>query len=186
MGGQLSVSSVLGEGSAFTVSLPRAPDMIHAPAHDAVPPSPAWPHAPAGATINVLNIEDNPANVEVIARFLKGRPSTRLHSVASGRAGLECAVRDLPDIILLDLHLPDIQGEQVFEELKAEPVTAGIPVVILSADATPSVVRRLLAGGALAYLTKPIDLAEFGRLLDAIAARAPDHRSHQAMPGTPG
>jgi signal transduction histidine kinase/ActR/RegA family two-component response regulator len=166
MGGQLTASSVLGEGSAFTVSLPRAPDVIHAAPPDTERAAPAQPSVPAGATISVLYIEDNPANVEVVARFLKGRGNARLHSVRSGRAGLDSAIRDIPDIILLDLHLPDLQGDHVLRELKAEPITAAIPVVVLSADATQGVVRRLLAVGALAYLTKPLDLAELGELLD--------------------
>jgi signal transduction histidine kinase/ActR/RegA family two-component response regulator len=175
MGGQLTASTVLGEGSAFTVSLPRAPDVIHVPPRDTKPASPARPFAPAGATINVLYIEDNPANVEVVSRFLKGRGNARLHSVASGRAGLDSAMRDIPDIILLDLHLPDLPGDHVLRELKAEPSTAAIPVVVLSADATQGVVRRLLSVGALAYLTKPLDLAELGELLDSSATPAQDH-----------
>jgi CheY-like chemotaxis protein len=72
--------------------------------------------------------------------------------------------------VLLDLHLPDLQGDQVLNELKADPATAGIPVIVLSADASRGVIHRLLAGGAFAYLTKPIELAELGELLDTCAA----------------
>jgi CheY-like chemotaxis protein len=117
-----------------------------------------------------------------MARFLRGRPNARLLSVASGRAGLECAIRDLPDIILLDLHLPDLQGDQVLNELKADPATAAIPVIVLSADASRGVIHRLLAGGAFAYLTKPIELAELGELLDTFAAvRAQDQPPQPAI-----
>jgi CheY-like chemotaxis protein len=105
--------------------------------------------------------------------------------VSSGRAGIERAIRGVPDIILLDLHLADLHGEQVLKELRAEPVTAAIPVVVLSADASPGVIRRLLADGALAYLTKPLDLAEIGRLLDSFSASGPDHEARTAMPRTP-
>jgi signal transduction histidine kinase/ActR/RegA family two-component response regulator len=171
MGGQLTASSVLGQGAAFTVCLPRAPDLVHVPTPALEPAArPARPHAHTGASISILHIEDNPANVEVVSRFLRGRPNTGLRSEASGRAGIEYAVRDLPDLILLDLHLPDLHGDQVLSALKAEPATAAIPVVVLSADASPGVIRRLLAGGALAYLTKPIELAELGELLDTFAA----------------
>ena len=87
MHGQLTASSVLGQGSAFTVSLPRAPDLGHVPAPGLAPASPAaGPHSPAGISISILYIEDNPANVEVISRFLRGRPNTTLRSDASGRA----------------------------------------------------------------------------------------------------
>jgi signal transduction histidine kinase/ActR/RegA family two-component response regulator len=175
MGGQLSASSVLGQGSSFTLTLPRAQAVT-----DTVPPrapsaSPAWPPAPTGTTMTILYIEDNPANIEVVSRYLKNRPRTRLHAVTSGRAGLDCAVRDIPDLILLDLHLQDLHGNQVLKELRAEPATAAIPVVVLSADATPGVVRRLLADGALAYLTKPLDLTEFGDMLDSFTTPAHHH-----------
>jgi CheY-like chemotaxis protein len=105
-----------------------------------------------------------------VARYLRGRPNARLLSAISGRTGIECAVRDVPDVILLDLHLPDLQGDEVLNELKADPATAAIPVIVLSADASRGVIRRLLAGGAFAYLTKPIELAELGALLDTCAA----------------
>jgi len=179
MGGQLTVASVLGQGAAFTVSLTRAPDLIHVPRPSPAPASvAAGPHAPAGAALSVLSIDDNPANLEVIARYLRGRPNTRLQSAESGRTGIECAIRDTPDIILLDLHLPDLQGDEVLNELKADPATAGIPVIVLSADASRGVIRRLLAGGAFAYLTKPIELAELGELLDTCAAA----RAEQPQP----
>ena len=84
-------------------------------------------------------------------------------------------------MILLDLHLPDMHGDRVLSDLKAEPATAAIPVVILSADASPGVVRRLLASGAFAYLTKPIELAELGKLLDTIAAA---QEQDQELPST--
>ena len=187
MHGQLTASSVLGQGAAFTVSLPRAPDLVHIPAQSLASAGPAaGPRAAAGAVLSVLHIEDNPANIELVSRYLDGRPDTRLVSVTSGRAGLECAVRDVPDVILLDLHLPDLHGEQVLSELGAEPATAAIPVIVLSADASGDVVRRALHDGALAYLTKPIELAELGDLLDTCAAaRAVDQRARPASRITP-
>ena len=183
MHGQLTASSILGRGSAFTISLPRAPDLVHVPAPGLAPASlAARPHAPASASLSILYIEDNPANVEVVTRFLRGRPNTTLRSEPSGRAGIEAAVHDMPDLILLDLHLPDLHGDQVLSELKAEPATAATPVVVLSADASHGVIHRLLANGALAYLTKPIELAELGKLLDTFAATQAQDR--QAQPAT--
>ena len=185
MGGQLSASSVPGEGSAFTISLPRAPDISHVAPSKVTPAIPAEMRGHAGGVIDILYIEDNPANIEVVSRFLNSRPDARLQSESSGRAGIERAIQDVPDIILLDLHLADLHGEQVLKELRAEPVTAAIPVVVLSADASPGVVRRLLAGGALAYLTKPLDLAEIGGLLDSFSPSAQDHEASTAMRKTP-
>jgi signal transduction histidine kinase/CheY-like chemotaxis protein len=185
MGGHLTASSVLGQGAAFTVSLPRAPDLIYVPAPSPAPTAPAaGPHVLPGADLSVLYIEDNPANVEVVARFLRGRPNTTLRSAISGRSGLECAIREVPDIILLDLNLPDLQGEEVLNELKADPATAAIPVIVLSADASRGVIHRLLAGGAFAYLTKPIELAELGELLDSFAWLR-DQRAGPAIPVVP-
>ena len=183
MNGGLTASSVPGQGSAFTISLPRAPDLVHIPAPGLAPASPtARPHGAAGASISVLYIEDNPANVEVVSRFLRSKPNITLRSESLGRAGIESATRDIPDIILLDLHLPYINGEQVLSELNAERATATIPVVVLSADASRGVIRRLLASGALAYLTKPVDLAELGTLLDTFAAaRAQDQQPQPAV-----
>jgi signal transduction histidine kinase/CheY-like chemotaxis protein len=181
MHGQLTASSVLGQGAAFTIRLPRAPDLVHVPAPGVAPaPLAAGRHARAGAGLSVLYIEDNPANIEVVTRFLKGRPKTRLMSETTGQGGLEHAVRDLPDVILLDLHLPDIQGDQVLSELKANPATSAIPVVILSADASRDVIRRLLAGGAFAYLTKPI---EFVGLLDSLTAAQAQHQPARSAAG---
>jgi signal transduction histidine kinase/CheY-like chemotaxis protein len=179
MRGKLTASSVPGQGSAFTVTLPRAPDLVPAPGLAPASPAPG-PRAPAGAGVSILYIEDNPTNVEVVSRFLHGRPNASLRSEGSGRAGIESAAQDPPDIILLDLHLPDLHGEQVLNELKSEPATAAIPVVVLSADASRGVIHRLLACGALAYLTKPIELAELNSLLDTFAAA--QAQGQQAQP----
>jgi signal transduction histidine kinase/ActR/RegA family two-component response regulator len=185
MGGQLTAVSVLGQGAAFTVSLPRAPDLVHVPAPAPAPEPPAAGRVRARAGISILYIEDNPANIELVSRFLHARPNTRLTSAASGRAGIECAARDRPDIILLDLHLPDLDGDEVLRELRADPATAAIPVAVLSADASRGVIHRLLAGGALAYLTKPIELAELAGLLDTFAARPQDQQAQRAVRITP-
>ncbi len=177
MNGRLTVSSVVGEGSAFTVTVPRSADVVPAeseePAESPSLPT-AVPFGPGLASLNMMYIEDNPANVEVVSRFLRGRLNILLKPFPTGREGLEYATTNYPDIILLDLHLPDIHGERVLKELKADSATADIPVVILSADATQRMIKRLLTGGALAYLTKPLDLAELGRVLDSIIGSRPD------------
>jgi signal transduction histidine kinase/ActR/RegA family two-component response regulator len=174
MEGHLAAASDPGEGSTFTLTLPRAPDMAQAPAGDAdgagVPVRQAALDDLAGTRIRILYIEDNPANVEVVARFLKSRPGMRLQSVTSGQAGLEAATQDIPDLILLDLHLPGMHGDEVLKRLRAEPTTARIPVAVLSAEAAPAVIRHMRASGVTAYLTKPLDLAELGQLLDSAAA----------------
>jgi len=171
MHGDLTAASVPGEGTTFTVTLPRSPDLARAPAADAKVPAPrAAPDDSAGESIHVLYIEDNPANIEVVTRFLKTRPSMRLQSVISGQAGLESATREIPDLILLDLHLPGLHGDEVLRRLRDNPATAGIPVAILSAEASPATIRHMRTRGVIAYLTKPLDLTELGQLLDSVAA----------------
>jgi signal transduction histidine kinase/CheY-like chemotaxis protein len=171
MHGALTAASVPGEGMTFTIALPRTPDLAPGPADDVLVPAPRTaPDDSAGESIRVLYIEDNPANIEVVARFLKTRPGMRLESVTSGQAGLEVATREIPDLILLDLHLPGLQGDEVLRRLRDKSATAGIPVAVLSAEAAPAVIHHLRASGVIAYLTKPLDLAELGRLLDSVAA----------------
>ena len=142
------------------------------------------PDDSAGESIRVLYIEDNPANIEVVARFLKTRPGMRLQSATSGQAGLEAATREIPDLILLDLHLPGLHGDEVLRRLRAKPATAGIPVAILSAEASPAIIRRMRASGVIAYLTKPLDLTELGQLLDSVAA-GHDHQADPALRTAP-
>ena len=134
---------------------------------------------PAGTAIRVLYIEDNPANIEVVARFMRTRPRIRLQSVMSGQAGLEVATQEIPDLILLDLHLPGLHGGEVLKRLRDKPATAGIAVAILSAEASPAIIRQMRAQGVIAYLTKPLDLTELGELLDSFV----EGRDHEADPG---
>jgi CheY-like chemotaxis protein len=183
MAGQLSAASTPGVGSAFTVSLPRTTDLEPAPpaghpvmaslvpavTGPATPPRAAAGPGHGRQAVSVLYIEDNPANVEVVARFLKNRRDISLHAVSCGQDGLDYAAREGPSIILLDLHLPGMAGEHVLQELKAEPATAAIPVAILSADASPGTIRRLIASGALTYLTKPLVLADLDELLGSLS-----------------
>ena len=89
-----------------------------------------------------------------------------LLSALQGRVGLDLARDHRPDLILLDRHLPDVEGDEVLRLLRADPRTRDIPVVILSADASPGQAQRLLEAGARAYLTKPLDVSQFLRVLD--------------------
>jgi len=93
-----------------------------------------------------------------------------LHLIGAdrGQLGLEAARTHHPDLILLDLHLPDISGRDVLEHLIADKRTSGIPVVVVSADATPGQIDRLRAAGALSYLTKPLDVASMLMLFDSV------------------
>jgi signal transduction histidine kinase/ActR/RegA family two-component response regulator len=185
MNGGLSAASTPGQGTAFTVTLPRAADMAPVPGEDgpALAPLDAPPRS-GGARASILYIEDNPANIEVVSRFLRSWPGIALHSVMSGQAGLDLARRGVPDLILLDLHLPDLHGAEVLKRLKAEPATAAIPVAVLSAEAEPGTVRTMRDNGVVAYLTKPLNLTELGGLVDRLTG-LPGQRTGPAQPAAP-
>lgn len=117
------------------------------------------------AGLTVLCIEDNLANLEVIRGVFARAGEPVLLPAIQGQLGVELAKLHVPDVILLDLHLPDMDGEQVLQRLKADHRTRGIPVIILSADATPSHRERLMDRGAADYVTKPIEIDVF---LDAV------------------
>lgn len=121
----------------------------------------------------ILYIEDNRSNLELVQRVLARRPEVSLLVAMQGQPGLEMARTQAPDLILLDLHLPDMTGEEVLRSLRETPQTREVPVVVISADAIPAQIERLLATGAQAYLTKPLDIKQFLSLLDQIAAARP-------------
>ena len=165
MGGTLGVESRVDHGSTFWVELPLSE------AQGEIAVQPVEGHSAArssdsGATGTVLYIEDNPSNRRLMERLLSRRPGVRLIGASNGQAGLDLACADRPDLILLDLHLPDMRGEDVLRRLSEEPRTRVIPVAVLSADATPAQARNLLAAGAAAYLTKPLNVDDVLRLLD--------------------
>ncbi len=168
MGGTMGVESRVGQGSAFWVELARA-ENANAEA-ERVAEEVSISQVAKGST--VLYIEDNLSNLRLIEHLLSRRPGVRLLSAIQGRLGLELAWEHRPGLILLDLHLPDVPGDEVLRRLKEDPRTRPIPVVVISAEASPGHVQRLRAAGAIGYLTKPIDVREFLKLLDETLTRA--------------
>ncbi|HLL82948.1 MAG TPA: response regulator, partial [Longimicrobium sp.] len=125
-----------------------------------------------GSVAKVLYVEDNVANLSLIEAILSGRPEITLLSALQGGLGVELAAEHRPDLVLLDLHLPDLPGEEVLRRLRDDPRTQEIPVIVISADATPDSVKRLLENGARAYLTKPLDIDEFTEAIDGVLGAA--------------
>jgi signal transduction histidine kinase len=168
MGGTLSATSTPGTGSTFSLELPIASAASHElPADETRAPGAEAP----GVTGTVLYIEDNPSNLRLVERIVARRPGIKLLSAMQGRPGLELARTHRPDAIVLDLHLPDISGQDVLARLQADPATREIPVVILSADATTSRSISLLKAGAHAYLTKPLSVTQFLGVLDELLVK---------------
>jgi PAS domain S-box-containing protein len=164
MNGSIGVNSTLGNGSTFWLDLPHAQSPLQTLS---VARSPSAAEQPlAEEARRILYIEDNFSNVTLVDQMLAERPAIELMTAIQGRVGLELARQHAPDLILLDLHLPDMPGWQVLAQLKADQLTREIPVVVISADATSPQIKRLLSAGARAYLTKPIDIAEFFRVIE--------------------
>lgn len=167
MQGDIGVESAEGRGSTFWLELPLA-----IRGELAVPPALTFaPAAAAGLPRTVLYIEDNPANLKVIEAMLEHLPHITLLAAVRGDRGLELAQRYAPDAILLDIHLPGMDGYAVLEALRADPATAAIPVIALSADAMPDDIQRGLEAGFRAYLTKPVVFAELAGLLDIVLSK---------------
>jgi CheY-like chemotaxis protein len=118
----------------------------------------------------VLYVEDDAVNFTLVERILEYRPSVKLLHAPQGQLGLQLAGAYRPKLILLDLNLPDMHGAEVLQKLQEEAETASIPVVILSANATPTSIERLLAAGAKNYLTKPFNIDHFLTVVDEYVA----------------
>ena len=167
MGGTLGVTSVPGSGSQFWVELVAAPP-------DAGPLSAGDPVSQQatryGRPVTVLYIEDSVESLRLVENVAELRPDIQLIAALQGMVGVELARQHRPDLVLLDVHLPDIDGDEVLRRLRADEATAGVPVVIVSADATPGQVGALLAAGAARYLTKPVRVAALLRVFDELLA----------------
>ena len=115
----------------------------------------------ASISRTVLYIEDNLASFQLMERIFSRWTGVKLISAMQGRLGVELAMQHHPDLVLLDLHLPDIHGYEVLQRLRAHEATRDIPIIVTSADATTGQIERLRAAGADDYLTKPLDIAQF-------------------------
>ena len=160
MHGTLECSSALGQGSEFRLQLPQtsAPTAAPRPASDDDTPPTALPDASGGT---ILCIDDNPANLKLIVRMLEPLSHTRVLWAQMPRLGIELAIAHQPDLILLDINMPDLDGYQVLEQLRQVPALQHTPVVAITANAMPSDVEHGLRAGFTDYLTKPLDSSVF-------------------------
>ena len=187
MGGTIGVESVVGKGSTFWIEMDLATEQH--PGEDWSPTqSKAQLAEPAtgGAPVHtLLYVEDNPANLLLVESLMERRPDIQLLSAKNGISGLELALTALPDVILMDINLPGISGAEVLKLLLANPATAHIPVMALSANAIPTDIKRGLAKGFYRYLTKPIKINEFMATLDDALALAATRSGRAACEAGP-
>ena len=163
MGGTIGADSVPGQGSTFWFELPAITEGAEPRCEVAVQPG-----SIASKPLSIVYIEDQEANVDLLRRVLAGREDVTFSHAAGGKEGLALIRERPPDILLLDLNLPDIAGEEILDELRAVPSTASIPVVVISADATAERIEQLMARGVQEYLTKPLDVYRFLGVLKSL------------------
>ena len=182
MRGSLVAESVVDCGSTLILELPSCTAILPR-ARKTQDDTPAV----SGVTGTVVYVEDNLPNLRLMERLLANRPGVELLHAPDGLTGLTLVRARRPNLVLLDLHLPGIVGEEVLRQIWDDPETRAIPVAVLSADATQAQQRRLLAAGAIAYLTKPFDIGEVLRLVDRTLSRAARIAAdvHTAAGGTP-
>ncbi len=155
MGGTIQVDSQPGQGSTFTLHFDRAASGV---IESAMPAAPRALSVAKGESFTVLYVEDNPANVELVEETLKLDPRIRLTIAVDGESGLAAAHRLKPDLILLDINLPRLNGYEVVKQLRGDPQLADIPCIALTANAMSNEVMRAKAAGFTDYITKPFDI----------------------------
>jgi signal transduction histidine kinase/CheY-like chemotaxis protein len=163
MNGSLHVESQPGAGALFSFDLPAA-----APAQAPATPTAAVAAERRGDGVRLLYVEDNPSNLALFEQLMTLRPGATLSTARDGLAGLALARSLQPDLAVIDIDLPGIDGVELCRRLRADAATRAIPLVALSANALPADIARARAAGFDAYLTKPLDV---GRLLDEIDRR---------------
>ena len=166
MGGCVGVNSTVGLGSAFWIELALAGSpQLHDDTADS--PVPFFERHPDGAAVRtLLYVEDNQANMALVEQLIARRPDLRLLGAADAISGIALARAHLPDVILMDINLPGMNGMQALGVLREDPLTQHIPVLALSANAMLRDIERGLAAGFFRYLTKPIRVSEFMAALD--------------------
>jgi signal transduction histidine kinase/CheY-like chemotaxis protein len=167
MGGAIGADSTVGEGSVFWIelSLTAAPRLVDRDTARATLAGP--PVANDTPLRTVLYVEDNPANLELVEQLVARRPDLRMLSAADGALGIEFARTCQPEVILMDINLPGISGIEALKILRADPLTAHIPILALSANAAARDIEKGLEAGFFNYLTKPIKVDQFMDALDA-------------------
>jgi CheY-like chemotaxis protein len=166
MGGVIGVESTVGVGSVFWFELISVAEP-QLPIERGDVATSVQPQVPRGVQLHsLLYIEDNPANLKLVEQIIARHPELHLLTAVNGYSGIEVARVSQPDVILMDINLPDISGFEALKILRADPATALIPAIAISANAMPLDIERGLNAGFFRYITKPIKVNEFMEALD--------------------
>ena len=170
MGGTIGVESTVGVGSEFWIELVR--DATPQLAAAITQPAKLAPQVQVNTALRtLLYMEDNPANLLLVEQIMEGQPHVRMFSARDGNLGIALARSQLPDVILMDINLPGIDGYEAMAILQKDAATAHIPVIALSANAMQPDIDKGLAAGFFRYLTKPIKLNELLKAVDEALER---------------
>ncbi|NOX25128.1 MAG: PAS domain S-box protein [Deltaproteobacteria bacterium] len=166
MGGSIGAESEIGRGTNFFIELPLAECSV-APGNNCRPPVKTQ-YCEITGDYTLLYVEDNPSNRELLAAVLGHSANLKLLTAKNGREGIELAVAHKPDLILMDLNLPDIDGFETLQRLAELQETKDIPVIALSGNAMPVEIKRALRAGFCGYITKPFNISELYRVIGSI------------------
>ena len=167
MNGEVGVESNPGAGSLFWIELPAGHELHHQQVEALEAPISAA-RTDVHADYTVLYIEDNPANLRFMSHLFRRRSNLQLLTATEPSEGLLLAEMQQPDLILLDIHLPGMDGYEVFSYLQASETTRHIPVIAVSANAMPNDIERARTAGFRDYCTKPIEIGKFLQSVDTI------------------
>jgi PAS domain S-box-containing protein len=183
MEGVIGVESAVGVGSTFWFELVAAAEPQFAPG-SGEPSLPATSPVQGGRPVRLLlYVEDNLANLKLVERLIERRPDLSLISAVTGARGIQLARTRLPDVVLMDINLPDISGLEALVVLRGDPATAHIPVIAISANAMPHDIAKGRQAGFFEYLTKPIKVTEFTETLNAALELAGRQSGRAPVPG---
>lgn len=173
MGGTLEADAAVRQGCEFRVWLPTAepPAAAAAPSTRATTAAGGRSPPPDAQRLTMLYIEDNPVNLLLVQELTERCPLVDLSTAGDGASGVAQALASPPDVVLVDIQLPDFDGFEVLRRLRAAPALDAAVIIALSANAMPDDMARARAEGFADYWTKPIDFAQFLGALDALVAR---------------
>ncbi len=189
MGGQIGVHSTRDHGSVFSVELPIAQAAPVRALREFEPIDASWlveatnpfgivdddmPHALGGPPqhATILCVDDDPASLRLVQQVLSTLPQVQLLTASNGRLGVEMALAHAPSVIVMDNNMPEMSGREAQARLHADPRTAAIPVIALSANAMPGAAAASIAAGFFGYVTKPFEVAELLRTVSDALVRA--------------